>query len=191
MKYILVGFMLFIAALCHTTALAQTETFDLITFTAPKDSVGATWTKETASDKITYLTINKKNNSWCQIIILRSVVSKGSIEKDFESEWQGVIVKSYKPSEAPQMDEEVAVEDWKIRSGWGKFIFNGSDALAGLVTASGHNRCISVVFVTNNQAYLGSLQAFLESVNLKKPEVSSQPVTSQPTIQADNKQVLS
>ena len=96
-------------------SFAQKETFDLATYNVPKDSAGITWKKERTGNITSFTIINKKNNNWCRISIVRSTVSKGSIDLDFESEWKELIVKSYKPAEAPQVNEVQEADGWKIK----------------------------------------------------------------------------
>lgn len=148
---------------------AQKETFDLTTYAPPK-----AWKKETTENTISYITVNKNNNTWCRIGIIKSSGSKGSIELDFESEWQELIIKNYKPADAPQLNEVQEANGWKIKGGTAKFIFNNSQAMVFLTTATGYNRCVSIVAVTNTQDYLKDIEAFLASVTLNKQEMSKQ-----------------
>lgn len=156
---------------------AQKETFDITSYTPPKDSVGVTWKKEVTENIISYTFVNKKNNNWCRINIVKSTVSKGSIEKDFESEWQELIVKNYKSTEAPKLNEVQEADGWKIKAGGTKFTFNNADAMALLTTISGFERCASIVATTNSQDYLTNISSFLESVDLQKPGQTTQPAT--------------
>jgi len=151
------------------TSFAQKETFDLVTYTPPGG-----WKKEVTENITSYSMVNKKNNSWCQVGIIKSTSSKGSIEQDFESEWQDLIVKNYKPTQAPQVNEVQQTDGWKIKTGAGKFTFNNSDAIAMLTTMSGFNRCVSIVATTNSQDYLKDIEALLSSVDLEKPETNVQ-----------------
>ncbi len=102
------------------SVFAQKETFDMVTYTSP-----AGWEKKVTENIITYSTINKTNKSWCQVGLIRSTNSKGSIEQDFESEWQEFIVKNYKPTGTPQLSEVQEADGWKVRSGATTFSFNG------------------------------------------------------------------
>src|SRR5665647_2003520 len=102
MKIIICLSILFISV---ATSFAQKETFDLVTYTPPKDSMAIVWKKEVRETIVIYSFTNKKNNSWCQISIVKSTTSKGNIDQDFESEWKELIVKNYKPTEAPQLYE--------------------------------------------------------------------------------------
>ena len=62
-------------------AMAQKQSFDLITYTAPKG-----WKKTVTETLISYSYFNETDKTWCQIGIVKSTISKGSIEQDFESE---------------------------------------------------------------------------------------------------------
>jgi hypothetical protein len=94
---------------------------------------------------------------------------------DFESEWRELIVRNYSPMEAPQPTEVREADGWKIKAGLAKFIFNKIEAIAMLTTMSGYGRSASIVATTNSQDYLKDIQALLSSVNMKKPETTTQP----------------
>lgn len=145
---------------------AQNETYDLLTYKAPLK-----WTKDLTDNNTSYTITNKKNNTWCRIGIIKSTISKGNIEADFESEWKEIIVKIYNPVDQPTVSEVKDADGWKIKAGNAKFIFNKKEALALLTTASGYNRCMSIVAVTNSQVYLKDIEALLASINLIKPEI--------------------
>ncbi|HMG93415.1 MAG TPA: lipocalin family protein [Chryseolinea sp.] len=165
MKRFAVAILLLVSAGC---LVAQTETFDLVTYTPPED-----WAKEVAANSISYTAVNKKSNTWCQIRILKSTISKGGIEVDFESEWQELIVKNYKPTELRQLNEVQESGGWKIRTGVVKFTFNNSDGLAKLTTFSGFQRCASIIAITNSQDYLRDIEAFLSTIVLENLNTKS------------------
>ena len=96
-------------------------------------------------------------------------MSKGNIDRDFESEWQDLVVKTYHPSGAPQMYPEQESEGWKMKTGSAGFMFNKSNAVAMLITASGFERCVSIVVITNSQDYTKNIEAVLSSVGLVNP----------------------
>ena len=160
-------FLLSILCVFVAKAFPQKETFDIVTYTPPKG-----WKKELIGDITSYSITNKTKNSWCQLGIVKSTKSKGSIEQDFDSEWQSLIVKSYKPTAAPQLEEVEEIDGWKIKSGATKFTFNNGDAIAMLTTMSGFNVCVSILATTNSQDYLQDIEALLSSVDLEKPEAN-------------------
>ena len=96
MKKIILQFatLFFMAAvLLPAAAMAQKETYDLIKYSPPKG-----WVKEVKQNVVTYSITNNKNKTWCRLSIFKSTVSKGNIDRDFESEWQDLVVKTYHPS---------------------------------------------------------------------------------------------
>ena len=162
MKKILFCCMTFIAS---ATVHAQKETLDLISYIPPPN-----WQKQVSENIITYTIINNTTKNWCRIFIVKSTISKGSIEQDFESEWKELVVKNYQPTEAPQPADEQEASGWKIKAGTAKFKFSNSDAIAMLTTMSGFDRCVSIVSATNSQDYLKDITALLSSVVLIKPQ---------------------
>jgi hypothetical protein len=153
-----------------TNLSAQKETFDIISYTPP-----AGWKKDVTENIINYIITNKMNNSWCQIGIFKSTISKGSIETDFKSEWQDLVVRNFKPADSPQLNQVHETDGWKIIEGVAKFKFNNADAVAMLTTISGFERCASIVVTTNTQDYLKDVDALLMSVEFKKQESAVQP----------------
>jgi|WetSurMetagenome_2_1015567.scaffolds.fasta_scaffold05723_4 hypothetical protein len=160
---------IFLFGMFLTSVFAQKENFDLISYSPP-----AGWKKEMAENLIIYTSINNINKSWCSIGIVKSTVSKGNIEADFESEWQALVVKNYKPTAARTLNEVHETDGWKIKEGVTKFSFNNSDAIAMLTTISGFDRCASIVITTSSQDYLKEIDTFLMSAEFKKMPSSSQ-----------------
>ena len=146
------------------------ETFDLITYTPPKG-----WTKNIEETLVSYTITDSKTNSWCRMMVIKSTISKGSIEADFESEWQTLVVKNYQTTGQLKENETQEADGWKIKAGTGKFTFDKSECSAMLTTASGYDRCVSIVAVANNRNYINQIQAFIESIDLIKPELATPP----------------
>ena len=165
-----------ITSLLFYTGFAQKETFDLTTYKAPPAKTG--WIKEVKENYINYAKADSKKKTWCQIAIYKSTTSKGSIEKDFESEWQLLAVTPFKIKEAPQIDEVQEADGWKIKAGAGIFVFNNVNSSAMLTTMTGYNRCVSILAVTNSQDYAAQIQSLLESVDLIKPVTNTQPLVN-------------
>jgi hypothetical protein len=152
-------------------SFAQKETFDLFAYTPPSG-----WAKEATDNSISYIVSDQSNGSWCRISVIRSTVSKGSIDADFESEWQDLIVKNYNPTEEPILNEVFETDGWKVKEGVAKFTFNNTVAQAMLTTISGFDRCASIVIILNSQEYLKEMDTFLKSVEFKTMET----ITRQP-----------
>ncbi len=151
-------------------AAAQKDSFDLATYSIP-----AGFSKEVKENVVTYTRTEKKQETWCQIGVIKSTISKGDINSDFNSEWQELVVKSYHVNEPPQMNEVQEADGWTIKAGAGKFSFNNAEAMVLLTSISGFERVMSIVCITNSQDFLKDIESFLSSMNLKKPAKTSMP----------------
>lgn len=158
-----------------SAAFAQKETIDIVSFTAPPG-----WDKVAKASVNIYTIVNKQKGTWCQIGVYSSATSKGNIDLDFESEWQELIVKQYKTTEAPQITDIPEADGWKIKSGGAKFTFNNADAIAMLTTFGGYGKAVSIVAATNTQDYITDLQNLIASVELSKPDTNMSMVNSAP-----------
>ncbi len=179
-----------IIILCYCSAIAiisnaQQESFDLASYIPPKG-----WKKEAQPVMVTYSTTDKKNNTWCQIGILKSSASKGSIDLDFDSDWQELIATPYGSTQAPQVNAVQDADGWKIKGGGGSITVNQSAAIVLLTTITGFNLRISIVAMTNSQDYLKSIESFLGSLDLKKPAAADSDAGNKnntvPTLPAGN-----
>jgi len=161
----------------YSSFAQKKETFDLTTYTPP-----AGWTKSgdnnNVNNVISYTIISNQTRTYCQIGIYASTNSKGSLKADFESEWQGLIMKTYKPAKQPEGISKTLDNDWSAQVGASPFEFDGAQSVATLVTMSGHGRCISIVILTNTKDYQPLIDTFLESIVLKKSDVPASPVTA-------------
>ena len=99
----------------------------------------------------------------------RSTTSKGDVVADFESEWQELVVKNYKPSSPARMTDAASENGWKVRAGIATFAFAGGTSIAMMTTLSGYNRAVSIVAVTSSRDYGPAIQDFLASVEMTRP----------------------
>jgi CheY-like chemotaxis protein len=104
MKKLTLIMMLFFSAV---NIFAQKETFDLVTYSAPKG-----WKKEIKEGNYVLFT-NINQAVYCQIYVMHSIAGKGNLDADFESEWQALVVKSYNPAGKPQITEVTEENGWK------------------------------------------------------------------------------
>jgi hypothetical protein len=151
-----------------TISLAQKETFDLATYTAPKG-----WKKEVKETVIGYQISDNKKKTWCRISIYKSTDSKVSIQQNFESEWQELIATVYRITEGPQVNDVKEANGRQIKAGIGKFSFNNKVAKAMLTTIAGFGKTISIVSLTNSNDYMPDIEKLLASVDLKIPNTNN------------------
>lgn len=146
------------------TSFSQMDSFDLCNYEPP-----AGCQKETKETIVSYTTTNQSTGGWMRISIIKSTSSKGSMNADFTSEWNELAVKPYKAGTTPQVTDLPDNEGWKARAGAGEFVFDAKPAMIMLTTWSRDSRCVSVVALTNSQAYVETIGRFLGSVRLKNP----------------------
>ncbi len=141
---------------------AQEETFDLVTYSAPKG-----WKKEIKEGNYVLFT-NINQAVYCQIYVMHSIAGKGNLDADFDSEWQALVVKSYNPAGKPQITEVTEENGWKAKAGVASFTYNNGESYVILTTMSGFGKALSILALSNSQDYMPDIDAFLSSVNLSK-----------------------
>jgi hypothetical protein len=148
------------------TSFAQKESFDVIAYSIP---IG--WQKSSSETNVeSYITIDKQKGTYCQIGIVASTTSKGSLKDDFESAWQTFIVKPYAPSEEREVLPSETEDGWSGQVGVVPFEYGGAPSVATLITATGYGRSMSMVILTNSKEYQSDLDKFLSSVEFFKPD---------------------
>ena len=127
----------------------QKESFDLATYTVPNG-----WTKVTnTADVISYAITNTQKGTYCQIGIYKSTGSKGNVQSDFQSEWQNLIVKTYRTTTAAATVPAASKNGWDAQGGAAPFQFSGGQSVAMLLTMRGYARSMSIVILTNTDGY--------------------------------------
>lgn len=169
MKY----FILILLNLLAYAALAQEQSYDLLTFTAPRG-----WNKTSLENAIGFSTTDNTKQTWAQISIVKSTASKGSIENDFQSEWNELAVKPYKVSDEPISIDKQIFNGWKFWTGLGKFVFNNQTVNLLLNTFSNGERCISFILMSNTTHHGQTLDEFVGSIKINP--VSLEPIPTSP-----------
>ena len=67
---------------CSLKSIAQTETFDMVTYTPPKN-----WKKDTKQGAVFYTNVNTTTGSYCVLGIYAGTPSDGDAQKDFKKEF--------------------------------------------------------------------------------------------------------
>ena len=171
MKYLF----LFIILFTGEIADAQKINYDALSFVAPKG-----WTKEEKTSLISYTRIDNLKGTWCRVIVYKSTNSKGSLDADFNSEWQELVVKPYAISAKPELTILQEEKGWKFKSGVAKYKFNNMDAIAMLTTMSSGLRCASIVATTSDESYMKDIENFMGSVEIIGNSSGTQVKTENP-----------
>lgn len=179
MRYLLFSFLL----LCCVSGMAQKESFDLATYSRPKG-----WLKNTTEDAVQFSKEDAAKGIYCIITLYKSTPSIGDSKKNFDAAWEAIVKETVTVSTDPEMQPVANEDDWEIQSGYAAFDHDGNKGIAMLVNATGFKKMVNVVILTNTDVFEKDITAFLESISVKKPVMTSEPATSnsEPAPSANN-----
>ncbi len=166
---------IFLLLLISSTCFAQTETFDIITYTPPKD-----FKKDSKQGVVNYTNFNQTKGTFCVIAIYASGVSSGDAEKDFKNEWKELVATPYKAEANPTSETETTDEGWKVVTAMAPVKLDGVDCYVILTVASGFGKTLSIRASLNDEAYVAGLNALFESMELDKTKTA--PVNNNTTV---------
>ena len=144
-------------------AFAQTETFDITTYTPP-----ANFIKDGKQGVVIYTNTNSATGGFCMIAIYASTASAGNEQKDFSDEWKDLAVDLYKAEANPKTETQTTPEGWKAVAASSPIKLDSIDAYTILTVFSGFGKKISVLATLNNQSYLSTIDSLLENIKLDK-----------------------
>lgn len=156
-----------LALLFTIAGFTQSGTYDILTYRIPEK-----WTRTTTRSQVLYTTTDKKDKTWCQIIINKSVAGKANNDADFKNDWDELI-RPMGATALPESIESREAGNWKIKTGTGRFIFNKSNAITALTTFSANGICLSIVVNMNDTRYVPEIQQFMESLDFKMPVIKT------------------
>lgn len=147
---------------------SQTETFDIITYTAPKD-----WKKDAKKGVMNFTNVNTTTGKFCVIAMYASNASTGDAEKDFKREWKELVVTPFKAEANPQTETETTDDGWKMIGGAAPVKMDGADVYIILTVFSGFGKTFSVRTSLNDQSYIAQVDALFKSMELDKTKTST------------------
>ncbi len=148
--------------------IAQTETFDIATFTPPKE-----WKKSTAKNVMNFTNVDMTTGKFCVIAMYASNASTGDAEKDFKKEWKELVVTPFKAEANPQTETETTADGWKMVGGAAPVKMDGADVYIILTVFSGFDKTFSVRTSLNDQSYIAQVDALFKTMELDKTKTSS------------------
>ena len=168
-------FTLALAVLIPRVASAQTEKLGIVKYTAPSG-----WTKTQKQENVIVFSAQNQTGGFCLITLYGATPGTGSAQSDFAREWQTLVVQNMKAEASPATDTG-SEDGWTAVGGGGAVEFGGTKAIAFLTVISGFGKAVSVLGVTNDQAYIPQFQAFITGIAMDK---SVAPAVSTPAANA-------
>ncbi|MGZ8540409.1 MAG: hypothetical protein ACXWV6_07165, partial [Chitinophagaceae bacterium] len=147
--------------------ISQTETFDIITYTPPKD-----WKKDTKPGVVNYSNANITTGGFCIIALYASTASTGDAEKDFKKDWKELVVTPFKAEANPKTETQTTAEGWKVVTGAAPVKLDGNDLYIILTVASGFGKTMSIRTSLNDPSYSAQVDALFETMKLDKSNTS-------------------
>ncbi|MEP6676230.1 MAG: hypothetical protein ABJA78_13795 [Ferruginibacter sp.] len=155
--------MFFLLAFFFTKcAFAQTETFDVTTYTPPKD-----WKKDLKEAVVNYSTINATAGTFCVLSIYAGTKSTGDAQKDFNKEWNDLVVNAYK-AEANPNTETAKSDGWQAITGISVIKIDTINAFTILTVYSGYGKAVSILVTSNDQSYSKNIDDLLATIKINK-----------------------
>ncbi|MEQ1675644.1 MAG: hypothetical protein ABL876_03010 [Chitinophagaceae bacterium] len=163
-----------VITLLAITAFAQTETFDLATYTPIKG-----WKKQSTPGTVQFSKEDDTKGIYCMISLLKAVPGTSNSKANFDAAWETVVKEMVTVSAAPEMQPSGSEDGWEAQTGYSPFESDGVKGIVMLVTTSGYEKMVNIIIMTNTDVYEKEISAFLGSISLKKPqEIASKPVTN-------------
>ncbi len=142
------------------SAFAQTQKFDVMTYTPPKG-----WTQRQSGSVKTFSIIDKSAGKFCIMMLHPSITNHGTPSQDFAYVWKTLVRETFNASANPEK-ETTESDGFTINQGGELIEFEGNKALAMLTTISGKGKVISLLSIFNNAKYADDVQAFLGAIDI-------------------------
>jgi len=160
--------------LSATILFAQKETFDLVTYTSPK-----AWKKQLAESAIQFSIEDAAKGTYCLITLYKAVPGTPSSKENFDMAWASLVKEMVTVSTAPEMQTSATEDGWEVESGHAPFESDGDKGVVILATATGFDKMVNIIILTNTDKYEKNVTAFLQSINFKKQSpATNTPVTN-------------
>lgn len=160
------------ALLLTIISYAQTETFDISTYKAPKG-----WLKSTKEGVVTYLTSDETYGTYCAINIYTSIPTVGNAGEEFTDYWNELVATAFNIKADPET--EITEDDgWEIISGGANFTSGQIESLALLTTFVGYGKTVNILFLTNDGNHQKDIEEFLANLTIDKTIKKVAPVNS-------------
>ena len=142
---------------------SQTETFDIVTYTPPKD-----FKKDAKQGVVNYTNVNAATGGFCVIAMFASTVSTGNSENDFKREWKSLVETPYKAEANPKTETLKTDDGWEVVTAAAPIKLDGAELYVILTVASGFGKTMSIRTSLNDEAYTARVDALFASVKLDK-----------------------
>lgn len=161
-------FFFLLSSLLTQQAFSQKETFDIASYTAPRN-----WKKDLNPGAVNYTSVNTGTGRFCVITLYASKTSTGDPQRDFNTDWKDLVATPYKADPDPKTETRASSDGWIVVSAAVKVNVDGNDFYILLTVISGFGRSMSIRTSLNEASYTTEVDAFLASVEVDKTKKAS------------------
>jgi len=160
----LIVLVLFLQFGCNV--FAQKQSFDIASFT-----ISAGWKKQKADKVLQLIKENKTTGGYCIINVYKAMDATDNAKENFDAAWESLVKEPLKIADAPEMRPAENEDGWEAQTGSAAFETDSAKGVAILVASTGYDNMVSILVLTNTDAYEKELNSFFESISFKKPLV--------------------
>lgn len=146
----------------HGYLSAQTEKFDIATFTPP-----AGWERTNQNGTLSFFKSKNVPGGvvFCQIVLYPSKQSLGTPIDNFKDAWNGIVAVPMNTNVQPKVDTK-SDAGWDLVTGVANVTYAGINHTSMVVTATGSGRAMSFHIKTIGEDYLPDITRFFDQLNL-------------------------
>lgn len=145
------------------TSFAQKQTYDVLTYSLPKD-----WQQKDVVGARQLMIAENTTGEYAIALLVQSTASGESARDNFSSDWNRLVRAAVTVSGEPAMQAPVKDNGWEILSGNAAYTDDTVTGTATLLSATGGGRSTAVVLMTNTSKYQQELTALIRSLVLSK-----------------------
>ncbi|MEQ1763091.1 MAG: hypothetical protein ABL984_08105 [Pyrinomonadaceae bacterium] len=146
-----------------SVTFAQTERFDIASFTPPQN-----WKRITQTGSVGFMTAAGTGASGgsCQIVIYPSGPSRGAPRMDLDAAWANIVTAALRSSAQPTVTSTKRPDGWELTSGAAIINHQGSAYTTMITTATGFGKTIpiQVTVMDSGNNCVSAVSAFFDSL---------------------------
>lgn len=166
--YILLFTFAVTALLYRVPAFAQTDRFDIASFTVP-----AGWKKDSKANVVTFTQTGASGGGYCVIAVYKSITVSDSPDKAFASEWKELVADRFTVTSTVETDKQKRTDGWQAVAGVAGIQDGNGAAIAILHVLTRGNQLMSVLSLTNKEEYIDPVEKFISTMRFSAPAQTS------------------
>ncbi|CAN5332407.1 hypothetical protein BH10ACI2_BH10ACI2_02940 [soil metagenome] len=166
------------AWLVPQTAIGQTEKLGIIKYTPPKGM-----TKTLKENVVAFSEFDQKSGKYCLITVYGATPGTGTPQRDFDREWNNLVVKTLDKAESNPKPDTSTADGWTIMAAGSAVESGAGKAVAFLTVISGSGKTVSILAVFNDPDYVKLVDTFISGVDLDKTPPPTNTASAQPRVE--------